>query len=90
MADNLARRRKRLLFRSIRRGMRESDLILGGFAKQHVDGMGAEQLGRFETLLERNDPELMAWITGTQPVPAEFDHDVMNLLQNFKNTLSNL
>ena len=90
MADDLARRRKRLMFRSARRGMRESDFILGGFARRHVAGMSAQQLGRFETLLERNDPELMAWITGMTPVPAECDHDVMRLLQDFKNTLSNL
>lgn len=89
MADDLARRRKRLLFRSIRRGMRESDFILGGCARRHVDGMSAEQLDRFEALLERNDPELMAWISGAQPVPAEWDNDVMILLKNFKNTLSN-
>ncbi len=90
MADDLARRRKRLLFRSTRRGMRESDFILGGFARRHVDGMSAEQLDRFEALLERNDPELMAWITGMTQVPAEWDNDVMHLLRDFKNTLSNL
>lgn len=90
MADDLARRRKRLLFRSARRGMRESDFILGGFARRHVDGLSAEQIERFEALLERNDPELMAWISGAQPVPAEWDNDVMRLLKDFKNTLSNL
>ena len=90
MADDLARRRKRLLFRSIRRGTRESDFIVGGFARRHVDGMDAEQIARFEALLEQSDPELMAWITGARPVPAEWDSDVMHLLQNFKNTLSSL
>ena len=90
MADDLARRRKRVLFRSSRRGMRESDFILGGFARRHVEGMSAEQIERFEALLERNDPELMAWVSGAQPVPAKWDNDVMRLLQDFKNTLSNL
>ena len=89
MADDLARRRKRLLFRSNRRGTRESDFIVGGFARQHVAAMGADQIARFEALLEQSDPELMAWITGARPVPAEWDSDVMRLLQDFKNTLSN-
>ena len=33
-------RRKRLLFRSWHRGMREADLILGSFAEQHLAGFG--------------------------------------------------
>ncbi len=88
MADDLAVRRKRLLFRSSRRGTRESDFIIGGFARQHADSLSADQIDRFEALLERNDPEVMAWITGIEPVPAEWDNDVMHLLQDFKNTLS--
>ena len=88
MADDLVRRRKRVRFRSLRRGTREGDFIIGGFAKRHADDLSPEQLDRFEALLEKNDPEVMAWITGTKPVPAEWDNDVMHLLQDFKNTMS--
>ncbi len=89
MADDLSRQRKRVRFRSRRRGTREGDFIIGGFAERYADGLNAEQLDRFEALLEQNDPEVMAWITGAKPVPAEWDNDVMHLLQDFKNTLSN-
>ncbi len=88
MDDLLAARRKRVMFRSARRGTQESDLIIGGFARAHAEGMDAGQLERFEQLLEQNDPELMAWVVGTRKVPEAFDHDVMKLLQNFKNTIS--
>lgn len=88
MVDDLDRRRKRVRFRSLRRGTREGDFIIGGFAAQYADELSAEQLDRFEALLEKNDPEVMAWITGTKPVPLEWDTDVMHLLQKFKNTLS--
>lgn len=73
-------RRKRLLFRSLRRGTKESDLIVGGFAAAHLESMGPTQLDRFEALLERSDPELLGWVVGGADVPAAFDNDVTAML----------
>lgn len=87
MDDSLEARRKRLLFRSLRRGTKESDLVIGGFARRNLDALDDGQLDRFEALLERNDPELLGWIVGLAPVPAAFENDVMTLLRNFKDTL---
>lgn len=88
MSESLELRRKRLMFRAVRRGTRESDAVIGGFAQRYLNGMDDAQLEKFEALLERNDPELLGWVTGLHPVPPEFDHDVMALLKSFKNTLS--
>jgi antitoxin CptB len=90
MADRLAERRKRALFRSLRRGTRESDMVLGGFARSHVAELSEDQLARFESLLERNDNDLLSWIGGWEAVPPELDHDVMALLKQFKSNLRNL
>jgi antitoxin CptB len=90
MTDRLAGRRKRALFRSLRRGTRESDMILGGFARTHIDLLSEDQVSRFEGLLERNDNELLSWIGGWEPVPPAFDHDVMALLKQFRNSQRNL
>ena len=79
-------RRKRLLYRSHRRGMREADHLLGGFADRTLDGFTDEQLDRYERLLENTDPDLLDWITGRAPVPDAFDNDVMALLIDFKTT----
>ena len=87
MGDGLDARRKRALFRSVRRGTKESDLVIGGFARAHIDEFSDAQLDRFEALLERDDPELLAWVAEVAAVPAEFDNDVMALLKDFKNTL---
>ncbi len=84
MGDVHAARRKRLLFQSMRRGMRESDLILGEFTRRYIDRLSGQQLDRFEALLARSDPELMAWISGAEAVPPDCDHDVMKLLKNIK------
>ncbi len=79
-------RRKRLLYRSRRRGMREADHLLGGFAKRDLDGLSDEQLDRYERLLENTDMDLLDWITGRAPVPDAFDNDVMVLLRDYKTT----
>lgn len=80
-------RRKRLLFRSLRRGTKESDLVIGGFAKVYLETMNEAQLDSFESLLERSDPEVLGWVIGQDPVPAEFDTDVMAMLMAFKLSL---
>lgn len=87
MPESADGRRKKLLFRSCRRGMREIDILLGGFAKRHLDGLDDRQLARFETLLDHSDLDLFNWITGREQVPADLDHDVMKLIIEFKKDL---
>jgi antitoxin CptB len=84
---DLDRQRRRILFRAHRRGTKESDLVIGGFATAHVDAMTPVQLDRFEALLERNDPEVLAWVIGLDPPPEEYDNDVLHMIQNFKHEL---
>jgi antitoxin CptB len=79
-------RRKRLLFRSWHRGTKETDLLLGSFAEKYIAGFTAEQLDRYEALLENDDGDLYDWIAGRAAVPAERDDDIMRLLRAFKFT----
>jgi antitoxin CptB len=66
-------RRRRILFRAWRRGLREMDLALGQFADAHLTEFGYEEIGEFERWLDLPDPDILAWITGEAPTPAEFD-----------------
>jgi len=84
MNDSLAIRRKRLVYRCRHRGTKELDILVGAFAERHVAGLDAEQLGRFEALLELPEPLLYDWLTGGSRLPAAHDHDVSRLLLNFK------
>ena len=83
-SESLEVRRKRLRFRAWHRGMRESDLLLGNFADAHAGSFDKEQLDRFETLLEVADADIYNWYAGREPVPPEYDHDVMALLRAFR------
>lgn len=62
-------RRKRLLWRASHRGMREMDLLLGGFARVHIESLSETGLDELETIIGLPDQELMSWIMGETPVP---------------------
>ncbi len=66
-------RRRRILFRAWRRGMREMDLVMGPFADMNLAEMTDAELDEFERLMDAPDPEVLSWITGGAPTPAEFD-----------------
>jgi len=86
MPDDLEQRRKRLAFRARHRGMKELDLLIGGFADQHLSALSPDQLDRFEALLDVPEPLMYSWLMGHARPPAELDHDVMKLLLSFKYT----
>lgn len=82
--DQLANRRKRLLYQSHHRGTQEADLLIGGFADQHLATLSAEQLDTYERLLDESDVDLVNWLTGRAAAPDDVQSDVFNLLMNFK------
>ena len=68
--EDRATRLKRLRMRAWRRGIKEMDLILGGYADAALDGLDAAGLDRFEAALAENDHDLLAWVTGRDAPPA--------------------
>jgi len=84
MTESIERKRKRLLYRSKYCGNKEMDLILGTFAERHLDVMTDAQLDRYDALILTPDLDLYDWIVGRKPVPPEYDHDIMKLLQEFE------
>ena len=69
---DLEPRRRRLLVRAWRRGIREMDLILGGFADSHIADLTDTELDTLETLMQEADADILSWINGEKPCPAEF------------------
>jgi len=76
-------RRKRLLYRANYRGFKEVDLILGGFAKAYIETMSEDELTMFEALLTAKDHDIYDWITGTLPVPTNYDTPLFERVRNF-------
>ena len=79
-----ANRLKMIRYRAWHRGIRETDLILGGFADRHLEELNPTQLDEFEALMEQPDQQLYAWIVGREDAPAEVRGEVFGLIQQFR------
>ena len=60
---------KRLRMRSMRRGIKEMDLILVAYAEARLVAMDAPALDRYDALLSENDQDLYQWVSGQMTPP---------------------
>lgn len=71
MSETHEIRLKRLQMRSMRRGIKEMDIILSRYADAHLAGMDAPALDLYEALLNENDQDLYQWVSGQAEAPQE-------------------
>ncbi|MEM7469723.1 MAG: succinate dehydrogenase assembly factor 2 [Pseudomonadota bacterium] len=75
-------RERRLKLRSMRRGIKEMDLILGGFAEAGLSTLSDADLALYDEMLSENDHDMYAWASGQVATPGRFadlmDHVVKN------------
>ena len=80
--DNIENLQKKLLYQSCNRGCKETDLIIGQYAKFNLDKMSVNDLIEFEKILQFNDADIYDWYTKKKPVPKEFTSELMlNILK---------
>lgn len=77
-------RRKKLKFRAWRRGFREIDLILGGFADRHLASMDEAGVSAFENLLDAPDQDVYAWITEADVAPQQYETLTLAMIRRFR------
>ena len=75
---------RRLVYQASYTGMKETDLLLGHFAKTHLADLSDADLTDFENLLAAGDQWIYAWVRGNEPVPDVYDTAVFRLIKNFK------
>jgi antitoxin CptB len=73
MNDPLDIRRRKLRYRSRRRGTKELDLLLGEFAERYLGSMDETLLDCYERFLLESDPDLEDWLAGRREPPADLD-----------------
>jgi antitoxin CptB len=83
-SEGLDARRRRLLFRAWHRGMREVDLITGRFADAHIGTLSEAEVDDFEQLMDVPEPDLLAWVMGSEATPAAYDTDLFRRMRGFK------
>jgi antitoxin CptB len=81
---DLETRRKRLLYRSVYRGNKENDILLGQFARAHIAEFDSAELDQYERLLAASDNEIFDWVTGQAEIPPEADSAVLRRLKAFR------
>lgn len=86
MPDPQDARRKRMLYRCQHRGMKEMDILLGNFAKAHLQTLDDADLDTLETLMDVSDQDLFSWMIGSVPVPEGYDTPVYRAIVEFQRT----
>ena len=72
---------KRLHWRAHHRGTKEADLLIGGFFDAHHASWSADECALFETMLEEQDVDIMAWAHGTADAPERFEGPMIAALK---------
>ncbi|KZL12613.1 hypothetical protein PsAD2_03919 [Pseudovibrio axinellae] len=76
-------RRKRIIFRCHHRGMKEMDIMLGGYVEKHIAQMDDGELDELEVFLQHHDQDLFSWFIGTKPVPDEANTELFQKILNY-------
>lgn len=77
-------RLNRIRYRSWHRGCKETDIILGNFCNAFIEEMDAAQLDLFEELLEEDDADIWAWLTGKYACENSAYFAMLDQLRNFR------
>jgi len=83
---SLDARRRRLLFRATHRGTYETDILLGGFVRQHIAVLDESEIAALEAVLELPDNDLADWLTGRSPIPAAADTPLLRRIRDAAGT----
>ncbi|WP_027238112.1 succinate dehydrogenase assembly factor 2 [Leisingera caerulea] len=84
MQEDRTIRLKRLQMRSMRRGIKEMDILLSAFAAANLEQMDAAQLDLYDQLLHENDQDLYQWVTGQAEPRERFRALVADIAQTYQ------
>jgi succinate dehydrogenase flavin-adding protein (antitoxin of CptAB toxin-antitoxin module) len=76
-------RRRRLLYQSRQRGMKENCILLGQFAEINLQTMNEEHLDQYDRILQEIDPLVLEWITGVNAFPEDLDGPVAQKIKEY-------
>jgi len=63
--------------------MRETDLLMGRFADAAIVDLSETDLADYEALLDVQDRDILAWLTGESEVAPPYDTPVFRKLRDF-------
>lgn len=75
--------RRKLIYRSWHRGCKETDILLGYFALEHLGKFSQDELIEYEKIVDLDDHELYCYITGKKTVPSNISSEMIKLISSF-------
>jgi antitoxin CptB len=69
MTAQLDARRKQILYRANHRGIKEMDILIGGYAAAWIGSLDDNEVEALESLMSETDRDLLSWFTGEVPAP---------------------
>jgi antitoxin CptB len=76
--------KKQIIYRSMRRGTKEMDLLLGNFVKKYIDKFSSDELKDLDKLLFVDDEVLYKWYFEKNSNDTIPNTKVSAMLKNFK------
>ena len=72
---------KTLRYRSMHRGCKETDILLGKFVKNQINTFGDKELSLYSELILEDDAMIYDWILYKTLVPNKYQNLVKNIRQ---------
>jgi len=82
--NSIERLKKRILYRSEYRGIKEMELLLNSFVKKHINDFSIVELKQLDDLLNFDDDSLFKWYLNKKVEIKIPNNKVSKLLKNFK------
>lgn len=74
---------KRLIYQSWHRGCKETDILLGRYAKAKLASLTQEELKDYEKILTASDNDIYDWLTEKLSVPIGINVKIVEDIRNF-------
>ena len=82
--NNIEQLKKKIIYRSVYRGIKEMDLLLSNFVKKYINKFDILELKQLEDLLNIDDSILFKWYSNKGSKINIPNNKVSKLLKNFK------
>ncbi len=76
--------KKKIIYRSEYRGIKEMDLLLGNFVKKYIDNFSYDELLDLYEILKIDDDTILKWYSNLNYENNVPDNKVSKLLKKFK------
>ncbi|MDC1134500.1 succinate dehydrogenase assembly factor 2 [Alphaproteobacteria bacterium] len=75
---------KKLIYRSKYTGTRETDLLLGNFAKNYLEKLNDEELLSYQELLESGDPRIWRLSIEVETTKIQKENVIIKMIKDYK------